>query len=214
MSLPIDEVLCCDCMDEARGLPSLPWGSIAATITDPPYPNNAGSFAGDIRLARQALYISPSPIVLAFWDATDRLDLKLPLIAMHVWVKTDGWQAGTTEAIFEYRRERQRRRNEAKMLPATFATDGLPVHPTQKPLALMRWLIEKVTAPGDIVLDPFAGSGSTLVACVQTGRHFLGMERDPGYCEIARKRIAEAQAQPRLEFDEPTPLPTTEAMAL
>jgi hypothetical protein len=50
----------------------------------------------------------------------------------------------------------------------------MPDHPTQKPIALMKYLIEKLTQPGDTVLDPFMGSGTTGVACVQTGRRFLG----------------------------------------
>ena len=54
------------------------------------------------------------------------------------------------------------------------------------------WLIERATNPGDTVLDPFCGSGTTGVACVQTGRNFIGIELDPGYCDIARRRIAEA----------------------
>jgi len=71
-------------------------------------------------------------------------------------------------------------------------------HPTQKPLALMRWCIEKYTHEGDTILDPFMGSGTTGVACVQTGRNFIGIEIDPTYFAIAEKRIAEAQKQPRL----------------
>jgi DNA modification methylase len=79
----------------------------------------------------------------------------------------------------------------------------------------MRWLIENTTEPGGLVLDPFLGSGTTAVAAIQTGRRFIGYEIDEGYCEIARKRIAEARAQPRLDFDSsPAPLPTTEAMPL
>lgn len=77
--------------------------------------------------------------------------------------------------------------------------DGGKVHPTQKPIALMKWIIEKYTKPGDTILDPFMGSGTTGVACVQTGRDFIGVEIDPTYFAIAERRIAEAQLQPRLE---------------
>ncbi len=68
-------------------------------------------------------------------------------------------------------------------------------HPTQKPEALMRWLVKLVCPPGGLCLDPFAGSGTTGVACVQTGRRFVGVEMDAGYHEIAQKRIAAAQAE-------------------
>lgn len=67
-------------------------------------------------------------------------------------------------------------------------------HPTVKPLALMRYLCRLTQTPtGGIVLDPFMGSGTTGVACVQTGRNFIGVEIDPGYFEIAQKRIEQAQ---------------------
>jgi DNA modification methylase len=71
-------------------------------------------------------------------------------------------------------------------------------HPTQKPLRLIREIIETITQPGDLVLDPFMGSGTTGVACVRTGRRFIGIEIDPGYFAIAQRRIAEAQLQPSL----------------
>ncbi len=66
-------------------------------------------------------------------------------------------------------------------------------HPTQKPIALMAWMMDLLEIPpGATVLDPFCGSGTTGVACVQTGRRFIGIEIDPGYCDIARRRISEA----------------------
>ena len=71
-------------------------------------------------------------------------------------------------------------------------------HPTTKPLWLMQRLITVSTNPGMTVLDCFAGSGTTGVACVQTGRNFIGIEIDPTYFAIAEKRIAEAQMQPML----------------
>jgi site-specific DNA-methyltransferase (adenine-specific) len=70
-------------------------------------------------------------------------------------------------------------------------------HQTEKPTDVMKWLIE-ITDEGQTILDPFMGSGTTGVACVQTGHNFIGCEIDPGYFEIARKRIAQAQAQPSL----------------
>lgn len=66
------------------------------------------------------------------------------------------------------------------------------VHPTQKPVALMEYLIRTYTNEGDTVLDNTMGSGTTGVACVNTGRNFIGIERDPAYFEIAKKRIEAA----------------------
>lgn len=71
-------------------------------------------------------------------------------------------------------------------------------HPTVKPVALMTWLVKLVAAEGDTVLDPFMGSGTTGVACVETGRDFIGIEREAEYVEIARRRIEGASAQERL----------------
>lgn len=62
-------------------------------------------------------------------------------------------------------------------------------HPTQKPVALMRYLIETYTLPGETVLDPFSGSGSTLVAAKQTGRHYIGIEKEKHYVEITKSRL-------------------------
>jgi len=74
------------------------------------------------------------------------------------------------------------------------------VHPTQKPIALMTWLIANYTKPGDTILDPYMGSGTTGVACIKTGRKFIGCEIDSGYFKVAEKRIAEAAMQlPLLE---------------
>lgn len=67
------------------------------------------------------------------------------------------------------------------------------LHPTQKPVALMEYLIRTYTNPGDVVLDNTMGSGTTGVACANTGRDFIGIERDPGYFAIAEKRIWEAE---------------------
>jgi site-specific DNA-methyltransferase (adenine-specific) len=64
-------------------------------------------------------------------------------------------------------------------------------HQTGKPTPVLRWLV-RCAEPGGIVLDPFAGSGTTGVACVLEGRRFLGIEREGAYVDIARRRIAEA----------------------
>lgn len=65
-------------------------------------------------------------------------------------------------------------------------------HPTQKPVNLLEYLIKTYTNPGEVVLDNCMGSGSTGVACVNTGRRFIGIELDDGYFNIAKKRIEEA----------------------
>jgi site-specific DNA-methyltransferase (adenine-specific) len=65
-------------------------------------------------------------------------------------------------------------------------------HPTPFPVELPRRLMLLYTQPGDVVLDPFMGSGSTAVAAVRTGRHYVGYELSEAYCALAAKRLAEA----------------------
>lgn len=65
-------------------------------------------------------------------------------------------------------------------------------HPTQKPVALMEYLIRTYTNPGEVVLDNCFGSGTSGVACVNAGRRFIGIERDPHYFDIGRRRIEQA----------------------
>ncbi len=66
------------------------------------------------------------------------------------------------------------------------------LHPTQKPVELMEYLIKTYTNPGDMVLDNTMGSGTTGVACIKTGREFIGMESDAKYFAIAEQRISDA----------------------
>lgn len=75
------------------------------------------------------------------------------------------------------------------------------VHPTQKPLQLMRWLVRLVTPPGGLILDPFAGSGTTLAAAVAEGFRAVGCERDPEYAAIARARLAAGPGGQECERD-------------
>lgn len=72
------------------------------------------------------------------------------------------------------------------------ASQGKTVHPTQKPVPLAEYLIRTYTDEGMTVLDNCMGSGTTGVACANTGRRFIGMEMDPGYFEICERRIGEA----------------------
>ena len=66
-------------------------------------------------------------------------------------------------------------------------------HPTQKPIALLEYLINTYTDRGGLILDNCIGSGSTAVACINTGRKYIGFEIDPAYYQIAQQRIGEAQ---------------------
>lgn len=67
------------------------------------------------------------------------------------------------------------------------------LHPTQKPVSLMEYLVKTYTNPGDTVLDSCMGSGTTGVACIRTGRQFVGIEKDQAYFDIASRRIEESK---------------------
>lgn len=67
---------------------------------------------------------------------------------------------------------------------------GTKVHPTQKPLALLERVVRSASSPGDVVLDPFAGVGTTAVASLRHGRQYIAIEREPGYCAAAEERLA------------------------
>ena len=75
-----------------------------------------------------------------------------------------------------------------------FKRDLPNVHPTQKPVALLEYIIKTYTNKGDIVLDFTMGSGSTCVACVKTGRHYIGFEKEQEYYDIACKRLDEVES--------------------
>ena len=112
--------------------------------------------------------------------------------------------AGGTAARFYYcgkasRAERERGLTHTK-------GERRNIHPTVKPAAIMRWLIRLVTPPAGTVLDPYAGSGTTGVACALEGFKFIGCELSPEYAAIARARIEHARTYPsQWEPDADTP---------
>lgn len=206
-----------DCLDILRTLPD---GSVDAVVTDPPYGKQYGRGRNGFgtvphkgvrfdeltwdrgRLARcyfdEMMRVSRMQVIWGGNYYTDYLPVSNCWL---VWDKLGAMTGGAPYADVELawcslnkvaRKFTLRNRG--------FVRDSKDerYHPTQKPSELMRWVIEKYTNPSDTILDPFMGSGTTGVACVQTGRNFIGIEIDEGYYRIAEKRIAEAQAQPAL----------------
>ena len=87
------------------------------------------------------------------------------------------WNAGGKRGIYIYR-----------------VRDGHErLHPTPPPVSLLKELLRDFTRPGDVILDPFMGSGSTGIACLDTGRRFVGIEQDPHTFTIARRRLGTAE---------------------
>lgn len=89
-------------------------------------------------------------------------------------------------------------------------------HPCPKPIRLMKWMVMRASLEDETVLDPFCGSGTTLVAAKKLGRHFLGFDVSEDYCRIARERLAAIDRQPSLFEQKPEQLgliPEAEATA-
>lgn len=68
---------------------------------------------------------------------------------------------------------------------------GEHLHPTQKPVAMMRWILQRWTQPGDLILDPYMGSGPVARACADLGRRYVGIEVSEHYCRVAVERLAQ-----------------------
>jgi len=100
------------------------------------------------------------------------------------------WNAGGRSGVFAHALARRER--------------GVRNHPTEKPLPLLRELILCFTLPGETILDPFAGSGSTLVAAAETGRSGIGVEISPKYAQRAEDRLSCARAIPSYELSRVT----------
>jgi len=190
-----------DCLEVMQELED---GSVDAVITDPPYGMGKADWDMQIvpvddwlpqakRLGSVALFTGvkgafdyPKPDWIMAWVRLGSTQRNGKLRGFNNWepILTYGLDRLSNDVI---KVSNQRGKNEQE-------------HPTQKPLKLMRMVIERLTQEGDTVLDPFMGSGTTGVACVQTGRNFIGIEIEPKYYEIAEKRIAEAQLQIRMEI--------------
>lgn len=79
------------------------------------------------------------------------------------------------------------------------------VHPTQKPVGVIRWCLEQLPATAELVCDPFMGSGTTGVACIREGKSFIGIEREPVYFDAAIKRLTKTLQAPDLFVKRPAP---------
>lgn len=118
-----------------------------------------------------------------------------------IWVKNNGTR-GDVKATFSRAHEdiihaqKGRRflfgRRDFDVLAFSRVATQRMLHPTEKPTTLLKYLIEKSTEPGEVVLDMFAGSGSTLLAAKEAGRGYIGIEMEPAFFEIAKKRLEAA----------------------
>jgi site-specific DNA-methyltransferase (adenine-specific) len=208
-ALPRNAVLHGDCV---QMLATLPAACVDFVLTDPPYLVNYRDRAG----RRVANDNDPAWLVPAFrevfrvlrddslcvsfygWQAIGQFDAAWRAAGFRpvghlVFAKDYASSARFTAMLHECAYVLAKGR---PALPQTALPDVLPfpytgnrLHPTQKPVAPLRTVIEAFTTPGQLVLDPFAGSGSTLVAAKALGRECLGIELDADHVRTARKRV-------------------------
>jgi DNA modification methylase len=200
-----------DCRDVLPGL-----ASVDAVVSDPPYgmkwDTDSTRFTGGALSIKRgdgrkdwgvvkgdAQAFDPEPWLhfpkVILWGA-NHFASRLPVGTTLVWIKKPdalfgtflsdceiAWMKGG-HGVYAFRKNFPP--------PSRMAEgDGECLHPTQKPLALMGWCIQKVSHPGETILDPFMGSGTTLRAAKDLGRRCIGIEIEERYCEIAAKRLAQ-----------------------
>jgi site-specific DNA-methyltransferase (adenine-specific) len=218
-----------DCLELMKSLPD---GCVDAVITDPPYgidynPSSYKRWDGSAsrfqsRIVGDDKPFDPSPWlrfpVVVLWGANNYAG-ELPRGAWYCWDKRCGLSGDKMfGAPFELAWTNSGTYGIARILhggvinaDSQNGNNELRHHPTQKPVALMAWCIEKAGNP-ETILDPYCGSGSTLIAAKKLGRHFLGFEISPEYCAIARKRTAAVEAQPNLFTPRPEQLTIPDAL--
>lgn len=205
----MNDVIHGDCL---AVLPTLEAGSVDFALTDPPYLVNYKDRSGR-SIANDATADWMRPAFAGVYRALKRDSL---CVSFYGWNKVDlffdAWKAAgfrivghfvftkpyaSNSRFVKYQHEQAyllAKGNPA--IPDAPVSDVLPFkysgnkhHPTQKPVESLVPLIRAFTKPGDVVLDPFAGSGSTLVAAQYTGRRFIGIELDSGYHAAATQRL-------------------------
>lgn len=211
--LPVDRILPGDCN---RVLKQLPDACIDLVVTDPPYlvryRDRTGRTvrnddrSGWVHPAFEEIYrvLKRDTFCISFygWNHVD--------IFMHAWKQAGFQPVGHIVWPKNYASRTgflQARHEQAYLLAKgwpqrpdrplsdvrRWTYSGNRYHPTQKAVGIIEPLIEAFSRPGDIVLDPFAGSGTTALAAQYCGRRYIGIEKDAEYCQVAERRLAEAE---------------------
>ena len=206
-----------DCLEI---LPTL--GRVDAVVTDPPYgigfvhSGKGGCLArstsfGGVAIIGDDAPFDPSPFLafsrVVLFGANHFADRLPPSSNWLIWDKRDGVcsnDQADCEMIWTNLDGPARliRHLWNGMLKASERGE-IRVHPTQKPIAVMEWVLLQTTRDGQTVLDPFMGSGTTGVACAKLGRKFIGIEIEPKYFDVACKRIEQSYKQPDMFIKQP-----------
>ena len=207
------ELLHMDCMEYMRGLPDK---AFDLAIVDPPYgigvsSKSQGNYHKDGIVHKYKGWDNAAPSPEYFTElrrvSTDQIVWGANYMVEHLssspcWLIWDKLQE-FDGAVFEMAWTSFDTPAKAfRMSRVEAYTHQVKIHPTQKPVALYRWLLRNYAKPGQRILDTHLGSGSIAIACDIEGFDLVGCEIDADYIAAARKRLADHQAQPRL-FDAP-----------
>ena len=199
-------------------------GQVDVIISDPPYNRKTHKGARTTRGGQRAVLVDFDSltedhfiefcgnavaqarrwvILNCAWQHAAELERSgLPLVRLGAWIKPNGAPQFTGdrpgvgwEAIAILHREGKKRWNGGGHHAVWACNVEHGGHPTQKPLKLLMDWVTKFTDPGELVLDPFMGSGTCGVACAKLGRKFIGIEKRADYFDLACRRISEAHRQ-------------------
>lgn len=205
----VDKLILGDCLDELRKLPDK---SIDLILTDPPYGKKASKGTNGFGRAKNRRYADtwdnqiPAPEVFAeilrvgksaiIFGGNYFSHLLPPSNCWLVWDKKGDIKFTNPFADCELLYttfNKPVRKYVFKQQGFVTESKDKRYHPTQKPTELVARLIEDWSDAGGVILDPFLGSGTTAIAAKILGRHYIGIEREPKYLEIAKKRLAQVQ---------------------
>ncbi len=199
------------CADSIEVLREIPDKVFDLCLTDPPYGidyGNAGGFsakhgwatrrgAAEWDLQRpsgiyfsEMLRVSESALI---WGGNYFTDFLFPSMGWVVWDKGQRNFSLADAELAWYSKDKALRIFEFSR--GACVAEGKHGHPTQKPVALFVWCLLNYSKPGDLIIDPFCGSGTTAMACHKTGRKFLCIDKDEEYIKIAQQRYADLIAQ-------------------
>ena len=208
-SLPLNSVVTGDCIPVLRGLPS---ASVDFVLTDPPYlasyrPRDGRIIANDsndgwLRPAFAEIFrvLRPDAFCVTFygWPAADLFlsafrEAGFRPVSHLSFVKTypsfTGYTRAQHEVAYVLAKGKPGKPNEPISDVLSWRYTGNKLHPTEKPVNVLVPLVAAFSTFGSVVLDPFCGSGSSLIASRTLGRRFIGLEIEEQYAEVSRRRI-------------------------
>ena len=211
LTLPLNQIIYGDCVDLMR---TMPRESIDFGVADPPYlvnytPRDRRQIANDVdgewlhpAYAEMYRLLRPNTLCVSFygWPHIDRFmatwkDCGFRPVSHFAFVKEyasrDGYTESFHEVAFLLAKGRPEKPTEPLRDVLEFRYTGNPLHPNQKPVDVIQKLIESFSKRGGVILDPFAGSGTTGIAARNCGRNFILIEKLWRYYNAARIRLAE-----------------------